>query len=340
MDNIPHVRLKLPDRSYTNYIKKEIRKLAEKVGFSSHRLAEIDIIASELLSNLHKHSKEGEILIKSIESEEERGLELISVDRGPGMANVDDMMTDGRSTTSTLGQGLGAIKRLSDEFDVYSLPSWGTILLSRNYSKKPVADKKTDLLSVHAVMLAKPGEHECGDGWTLLKRKHHYKLLALDGLGHGVHAANATKLAIKEFAEQDNISPAETIQDLHSKIKGTRGAVGMVFHIDKIGNSISFTGLGNISARLSGAGKSKNCISYNGIIGFSIPSRNSLKSNVIPWQQDEIMIIHSDGLKTRWELTHLPKIHDRDGSIIAAAIYKDFTRDNDDLLVIVLKKRK
>jgi anti-sigma regulatory factor (Ser/Thr protein kinase) len=340
MDNIPHVRLKLLDRSYTNYIKKEIRKLAEKVGFSSHRLAEVEIIASEMLSNLLKHSHEGEILFKMIEiSEEEKGLELISIDRGPGMANTDEMMADGRSTTSTLGQGLGAIKRLSDDFDIYSLPSWGTILLSRVYSKKPVANKKKDFLSIHAVMLAKPGEIECGDGWAMLKKRFQYKLLALDGLGHGVHAASAVKLAIKEFAEHDNLSPAESIEEMHARIKGTRGAVGMVFHMDNIGNSISFTGLGNISARLIGGGKSKSCISYNGIIGYTIPSRNSLKSNVIPWQ-DEIMVIHSDGLKTRWELTHLPKIQDHDASIIAAAIYKDFTRDNDDLLVIVLKKRK
>jgi anti-sigma regulatory factor (Ser/Thr protein kinase) len=338
MDNNAHERLKLPDRSYSSSIKKIVRKIAEQMGFTPYRLAEIDIIVAEILSNIIKHSVDGEILVKKIETvNQDKGIELLSIDRGPGMANTAAMLKDGISTTSTLGQGLGAIKRLSDDFDIYSLPSWGTILLSRVYLEKPHLLLERELLQVNTIMLPKPGQEECGDGWKIIKIRHKYKLIALDGLGHGPEAARAVQEAIKEFIANHKLTPSETIKAMHKKIRGTRGAVGMIFHLDYIGNSITFTGLGNISARIIGYQQIKNFISHNGIIGYSIP--NTLKNNEVKWIQNECLIIHSDGLKSRWDLTHLPNILNYDGSIVAASLYKDFSRDNDDLLVIVLNKK-
>lgn len=334
MDSVPYLRLKLHDRSYSGIVKKEINKLAKTLEFTSYRLAEIDIIIAEMVSNLNKHSVEGEILANV----QEGYLEILSIDHGPGMANLRDMLSDGRSTTKTLGQGLGAIKRLSDEFDIYSIPGWGTIVLSRIYTGKFAPAQTEEPVSINALLAAKPGETECGDGWSLIKKRSLYKLIALDGLGHGPEAARAVRTTIKEFHALIEDDPAETIKVLHRRVRGTRGAVGMVFHINKASGMIAFAGLGNIGARFVSAERSKNCISYNGIIGYAIP--NSLHSNSITWRPNETLIIHSDGLKTRWDLSHLPNILNQDGSILAAALYKDFSRGNDDLLIIVLKKKK
>lgn len=294
MDNDPHIKLTLPDRSYSSSVKKEIRRLATGMGFSGKKIAEIDIIVSEMISNINKHTSEGELLVKAFHDLEGRtGLELISVDNGPGIENLQEMLIDGNSTTHTLGQGLGAIQRLSDEFDIYSLPGWGTILLSRIYILPFVQERRQARIAINTVMLPISGEVVCGDGWKIDSRRTEYKLIAVDGLGHGPEANKASKAAIDEFMTIDNISPAETIKILHRKIRGTRGAVGMILHLNPINNTFSYAGLGNISARIIGHERNKNCISYNGIIGHSIP--NTLNSNHADLQKNETMIITPTG---------------------------------------------
>jgi anti-sigma regulatory factor (Ser/Thr protein kinase) len=339
MDNAPHIKHIVPDRSYANVVKKETHRLAVSMRFTPKRLAETDIIVSEIISNNSKHAIEGELLVKAFCDMNERcGLELISIDRGPGIGNLGEMLKDGISTTRTLGSGLGAIMRLSDEFDIYSLPGWGTILLSRIYLTGKNEKKNDSRISVNAVMLPKKGEVLCGDGWTVSRKSFEYKLIALDGLGHGPEANKASVKATNEFLTINQATPAETIRILHEKINKTRGAVGMVMHFNSLTNMISYAGLGNISARIIGFDKNKNCISYNGIIGHTIP--NTVHTNQTTLQYNETLIIHSDGLKSRWELNHLPNILNHDGSVIAGAIYKDFSRNTDDLLIIVLKPIK
>jgi len=336
MDNNPHIKYIIPDRSFASIVKKEIRRQAEHIELSQKKIAETDIIVSELISNLNKHATGGELLIKTIEDLHGRnGLELISVDRGPGIKDLQEMLKDGSSTTTTLGQGLGAIKRLSDEFDIYSLRGWGTIVLSRIFVSKISIKPKNQKFTFHTIMLPKKGQMVCGDGYRLYHNNFDYKLIALDGLGHGPEAHKASVAAIKEFLSTGQISPAETIKILHRKINKTRGAVGMVIHLNSISDLAYYAGLGNISARILGMDKAKSLISYNGIIGHSIP--NTLHTNQAGFPQHEVMIIYSDGLKSRWELNHLPNILNHDGSIIAAAVYKDFSRNTDDTLVIVIK---
>lgn len=336
MDNAPHIKHVLPDRSYSNGVKREIRRHAESLGFPKMRIAETDIVASEILSNINKHSTDGELLVKTFHNTEGRtGLELISIDRGPGIENLDEMLKDGMSTTRTLGQGLGAIKRLSDEFDIYSRPRWGTILLSRIYAPADDKVKKKPRIEINTVMLPKSGETVCGDGWKVIRNSFEYKLIALDGLGHGPEAHKASGAAIGEFLKHSLATPAETIRILHQEIRKTRGAVGMVMHLNTLNNILSYAGLGNISARIMGLDKNKSCLSYNGIIGHSIP--NTLHTNQASLNKNETLIVYSDGLKSRWDLSHLPQILTRDGSILAAALYRDFSRHTDDLLVVVVK---
>jgi anti-sigma regulatory factor (Ser/Thr protein kinase) len=339
MDNLAHKRYKVPERSYSSMVKREIHQEAAAIGFSPARLAETDIVVSELISNLNKHTPEGELLVKPLlDFDNRQGIEIISIDNGNGIANLSEMIKDGKTTTGTLGQGLGAIKRLSDDFDIYTLPGWGTIVLSRIFIPAKSALTSRSRLDMNALMLPKHGEELCGDGWKYLKIGSSVKLIALDGLGHGPEAHKASKKAVKEFIEIKNTTPSDTIKILHRKIRDTRGAVGMVIHIDTYINMIAYAGLGNISAKNINAESTKNLVSYNGIIGHTIP--NTIHSNSIDWHPYDTLIVHSDGLKSRWDFMQLPNILQYDGSVIAAALYKDFSRQTDDLLIIVIKNFK
>ncbi len=120
MVNTIHTAHKADDRSYFAILKKDIHTTAVAAGFSERKIAEIDIIVAELASNLVRHAGGGQLLVKLIEEKGIQGIEIISLDSGPGIADVNRMMEDGQSSKNSLGQGLGAMKRLADQFHVYS----------------------------------------------------------------------------------------------------------------------------------------------------------------------------------------------------------------------------
>jgi anti-sigma regulatory factor (Ser/Thr protein kinase) len=338
MDNSPHIRFPLSDRSYVSIVKKEIKKIAEEIKFDKKRLSEIEIIVSEITSNIIKHSVDGYVLVKHFYSNTNDGIEILSIDNGPGMASPSHMLKDGVSTTNTLGQGLGAIKRLSDDFDIYSQPKWGTILLSRVYRNAPKDNETTEAFSINTVMIPKKGEVFCGDGFKYIIKKNTCKILAFDGLGHGKEAQKATEAAVASFQKVLKEEPGDALRIIHKEIKSTRGGVGMIFSLDSKANSMAFCGVGNISARIFGEGKLKNCISYNGIIGHTFPT--SLHTNNNPWNKDNLLIITSDGLTSRWDAQVFTAIQRHDPTVIAAYLFKEYSRGIDDSLVMILKSKK
>lgn len=327
-------------------IKKDLRKIAESAGFSGSRLGEVEIIISEMTSNLVKHAfGEGEILVKTITEDEKPGLEFICIDNGPGMADPQRMLQDGTSTVGTLGQGLGAIARLSDDFEIFSRPAQGTILLSRIFLEKnneaqilKPGSKSKNNLELGTVMVAKPGENACGDGWAFSKKFGLSTLLAVDGLGHGPEANNASREAINYFLNTTERVPSELLTSIHNTIRKTRGVVGAVISYNEKKKVLNYCGIGNISTRIYTPETVKSFFSYNGIIGMNKPS--SIHTQEFECEAPVMVVITSDGVKSRWDLNKYPNIIKHDPSIIAALVYRDYARRTDDTLVIVLKTQK
>jgi anti-sigma regulatory factor (Ser/Thr protein kinase) len=337
MANMPHKIVALPNRSYQAIARSEIKKLAAGVGFSNKRLAEVELVVAEMTSNLVKHTKDGgQILVKQL-PDEQKGIELICIDNGPGMASAARMMEDGMSSTRTMGHGLGAIRRLSDDFDIYSQVNWGTIVLSRIYLKRNNLPSKNKL-QVRAIMLAKDGEQVCGDDYTYVTKGNRLKLCISDGLGHGHDAHLSAAASMESFLTHQKATPFQQLRLIHTDIKRTRGSVMSIIDIDAGNKQLTYCGVGNISAKLIGGERSKSLVSYNGIIGHSIPG--TIANHVFQWSKNDLLIIHSDGLSSRWDIQKYPMILKHDYSILVAAILKDNIRGNDDVTVIAVTQTK
>jgi anti-sigma regulatory factor (Ser/Thr protein kinase) len=346
--NQPHHRFVITDRSYSSLAKRDVIRLAEGLNFSSAEIAKINIIVAEMTSNLAKHAtKGGELLVKPL-GNPVQGLEILALDNGPGMANPLHMLEDGVSTYGSAGEGLGAIKRQSSIFDLYSQPGMGTVVLSRLMKATappfiPGLFQPPDRYEVSTVTVAKPGETACGDGYAVVEIGRDLHLLALDGLGHGIHARDAIQLAIKTFMQAPKEDPAYLLRHLHEEIRSTRGAVGFLAHIDGGTQVISYCGIGNISGKIllieggPTGSTAKSIMSYNGIIGHNIP--NQFNSQEVDWGPNKIMILHSDGLKTKWDLNTYPSLYRHHPSVIAAVLYTDNSRKTDDSLVMVCKAK-
>ncbi len=340
MDNTEdvHFRLSLPDRSYQAVVRAELRRLAESAGFKGHRLGEIEIIIAEITSNLVKHAGKGGLILGRKMIGVNAGIEFIAIDEGPGMRQSSKMMEDGRSTSKTLGHGLGAIRRLSNEFDLYSMHGWGTIVFSRNYLDKNSASKPGSFV-INAICVSKKGHFLCGDAWSLRIQNNKIKVAMIDGLGHGAQAHTAASLAVQSLLGYSTLQPDEELRALHLDMRKTRGAVITVVHLDRQNHQLIYSGVGNIAMKIIAPGIAKGCFSYNGIVGHIMPA--SLNNHTFTWnEKTDILIMHSDGLTTRWDVPKYPGILQHHPMILAAAIYKDADRGNDDSTIIIGKMLK
>lgn len=328
----------IEDRSFISFIKREIHGHVVREKFPTTKVAETDIVISELTSNLIKHAGGGELLYRINHDDESPALEILSIDNGPGISDLARMMKDGVSTTNTLGQGLGAIQRLSDESQIYSLPRWGTIiycvLRATPVIKKP-KEKGSLHIDVNALCVSKPRETECGDGYRIRRTATAILIFFADGLGHGSQAKEAVDAAGKIFMECRENEPVAIIRLMHENIRKTRGLVGTISVFDLTTNEFRFCGVGNIHSRFYSGIESRNFMSYNGAVGLNLPHSLNISRNGI--EKNQQLIMCSDGIQTRWDLSRYPTISKYDTMLLAAALYKDFARRTDDSSVLIAK---
>lgn len=338
MVNATHQSFAADDRSYFSLTKKEIHKLASDSGFPTARLNGIDLIVSELTSNIHKHTVGGGEILAGIASDN-RGiyLEIISIDNGPGFKDAEKVIADGFSSSNTLGHGLGSIKRFSDVFDIYSQIGWGTIVLSRVYKDAASAEKTItkNPLMCRGLVVSKPGEKVSGDGYFFQPLVNGFKILVADGLGHGPEANEAVNKAVEAFKSCKELTAADTIRAIHAAIKKTRGIVGNIIIYNALNRSWCACGVGNIATKWIGGLAVKNHLSYNGIIGHNIP--NTMNDICLKQEDFQQFIACSDGIRSRWDPAKFPMIGLHDPIILNTAIYKDFARRTDDMSVVICK---
>jgi len=331
MVNKPHLFLSVPDRSYFAIIKKEIHQLAVEAQFTPQKVAEVDIIVAELVSNIIKHGRDGYLLVKPIDGY----MEIIAVDEGPGMTDISRMMQDGVSTKNTLGQGLGAIKRLSQVFQVYSAKGWGTIVLSRVFKEDPPAFAKPAKYEMAGLLVPKPGETSCGDCWWAKTSQDRIKVFLGDGLGHGDEAQKAVYEAIGVLQHSVEKSAFDALREVHRGVRKTRGLVGSLAMLNIKEKKWNVCGIGNINTRIITLPDARNYMAYNGILGLNIPT--TMKDQETVAERGQILIMCSDGIKTKWDLVKYPNILKYDLSIILAAIFKDNARRTDDMGLVAVK---
>lgn len=253
------------------------------------------------------------------------------------MEDWASMMKDGVSTTGTLGQGLGALKRLSTVFHLYSISGWGTVLYSSFCSQNPELplDKLPLNIDVNGICVNKPPEVVCGDGYRVKQTDQGVQILFADGLGHGPHAKEAVDTAGDFFSRCNESEPVDIIRQIHDAVRKTRGLVLSLASFDRNTGEWKMCGVANIFTRLYSGVTSKIYFPYNGAVGLTIP--NSMNASTFPIEKNQHLIMCSDGIRTRWELTNYPAILRNHSMILAAALYKDFSRGTDDASVLVAK---
>jgi serine/threonine protein phosphatase PrpC len=155
-----------------------------------------------------------------------------------------------------------------------------------------------------------------------------------DGLGHGWGAAEAVKEAVDTFRRRIELAPGEILSYLHDALRKTRGAVAAVAEIRPEENLLIYAGVGNISGVVLHGGGSRSLVSHNGTLGMTVPKIQEFRSE---WSPDSILVLHSDGLQSRWDLSSYAGLLSRRPAVIGGALLRDFRRQRDDASVVVVK---
>src|SRR3982751_6538624 len=121
------------------------------------------LVVTECANNLWKHGGGGEILLNPL-GPDASGVDVLALDKGPGMTDVARCFQDGYSTAGSAGTGLGAIERLSTECHLYTVPGKGTALLAR-VRKTASAPRAVESFEVGGISVPQKGESLCGDGF-------------------------------------------------------------------------------------------------------------------------------------------------------------------------------
>ncbi len=325
------------DPSHAAEARRAAARLAERLGFSETPAGRVALVVTELATNLAKHAKDGEILLRAIRTFRPSGIEIVAVDRGPGMPDVALSQRDGFSTSGTLGHGLGAIRRQADVFDQYTHGT-GTVSVAQVWSGARPDDAKGPRLEVGAVQVSKPGEDICGDDWDWRLRAERLVILLADGLGHGLAAHDAARAATNSFAAGHEQEPSRIIADVHAALRSTRGAAAACVAVDIERGVARYCGVGNVAGVvLLAAGGRHSMVSHNGTAGHAVPR---LQEFTYPVPPDALIVMHSDGISTQWDLSAYPGIRRRHPSVIAGVLYRDFSRRRDDVTVVVAAGRR
>ena len=305
--------------------------LATRLRFPAPRVDEIALAVTEAASNLHKHAREGSLLVRIGRDADPPGIELVTIDAGPGLRDAGAALRDGHSTAGTLGIGLGTIRRLADFYELYSVPSHGTVLVGRFWPARRQ-------VTIRYAGLTRPmsGEAECGDNFgaatTGTTAAGTVTGVLCDGLGHGPLAAAAAAAAIAAVLEDTTPGPAALVERAHSRMGHTRGgAIGIV---QVTGTTVLFAGLGNVTATILADGSRKGMLSVPGIAGHQARAIRQFDYVAGP---GAAVILHSDGLSSRWEVGALPGLAGRDPLVIAAALLAEAGTRRDDASILVLK---
>jgi anti-sigma regulatory factor (Ser/Thr protein kinase) len=324
----PSLRVPVADASQVGEARRLAHGCCRLAALDEHTAGRVAIVVTEVATNVLRHGRGGELLLRVLSDGPARGVAVLALDHGPGIRDVARALQDGHSTAGTLGTGLGAIRRLSTVFDLFTSGA-GTAVLSQVWTSSPPGPV------YGAVCLAKRGEPEPGDVWVLQRLGEAWRAVVADGLGHGPDArAAAVALVNAVLASSDGV--VNTLTAAHLAARSTRGGAAAVAEVAPAAGEVRFCGVGNVAGVLVDAGGSgRNMVSVNGTVGQGV-----VRPRVFTYAggPGTLLVLYSDGLGSRWSLEAYPGLQARHPEIVAGILYRDHARGGrDDVTVLAAR---
>lgn len=332
--------LQLDEATGVGAVRRRTEQLADRLGMPGSRVAEVGLAVTEIATNIHAHAGSGAVLLRLVRAGDAGAVEIVAVDAGPGIQNVHAARQDGYSTAGTLGIGLGAANRLANTLDISSVRGRGTVVVARFAANRSgAAAMDTRSADTAGITRALSGEAVCGDGYATRRDGDRTSLMVCDGSGHGPLAASATQQAIRTFNDPNQpMSPPETaVRRIHQALVGTRGAAVAVAELDAKAQLVRFVSVGNITGAILSSLSKRSMISIGGVAGYRQPT---IRAFEYPLPPESVVILHSDGVSSRWGGEVLQGLLSQSPLVIAATLLRDAGIHHDDACVLVGRRAR
>lgn len=327
--------LAVSDTSHVSSTRLAMQRLALDLEFDETRAGKVAIVTTEAVTNMIRHGGGGTFAARPLARDGALGIEMLAIDTGRGMRDFARSAVDGVSTGGTPGTGLGAIGRLTDEFEVRTAENHGTVLRMVLWNRDAGLDR--DGYQLGAVLVPMEGEAACGDAWGMERHSEGATFMVVDGLGHGIEASRAAALAIEVLRENPGDPAIRLLDRAHGRLRATRGAAVAVIRHERERGEVVFAGVGNISVAVIDGETRRAMVSHNGIVGHNMARSDEYR---YPWPRGALLVAHSDGLESRWDVAAFPGVVAHHASIIAATLYARHTRKRDDVVVMVARQTR
>ncbi|SNT20959.1 Anti-sigma regulatory factor (Ser/Thr protein kinase) [Granulicella rosea] len=316
--------------------RRAVHRLGERLGFDEETVARAEIVVAELANNILQHATHGQILLSASPSRDgarSDAIQIVAIDKGPGIASIERAQLDGYSTGSTPGLGLGASQRQAQSFGIFSELGKG-VVAAASVSPAASLSRGDDTVVLCTALL---GESVNGDSWATRTVSGRDLYLLVDGLGHGILANEASSLATQLFLQgletRPGIGLAELLQQMHGPMHATRGAAIAIVAVDRATRVATCCGIGNISCVLVALDNTtRSMVSHNGTLGHQM---RRLQEFQYPFDPGTLLIMHSDGLSTHWKMSQYPRLVHGAPATIAGVLYRDAIRGRDDATILV-----
>ncbi len=311
----------IQDSSQVALARRTANELASASGLDEQRRSAVSVVTVELANNILQHAGSGQLLFQYVRTT--GAFDIMAVDHGAGMFNVDRCIEDGYSTGSTPGLGLGAVRRFATRFGAFSVPARTTVVAARMAERHAEPEAAVICTAMH-------GETLSGDSWSISEDGRSF--CVVDGLGHGILAADAAKVGIEIFNKHPGTSPGTALERMHAAMKSTRGAAAAIVQTNPDAGTLDFAGIGNISCILMREGKSQNLVSHNGTLGHQL---RRVQQFSYPYKRRDLLLMHSDGLTTQPKLGIPASLLSQPPNVIAPFLFSEQLRGRDDATILV-----
>lgn len=322
------------DESTLVLLRSKIFAIAKRLGIPDLRREDILLVAAELATNNIKHA-DGRGMIQ-VWQQPGPVLDILSLDYGPGIADIAKAEQDGFSTANTFGKGLGAIRRLSDESYFYSqhkgsgpVTKWsGTVFLARFH----LAADKGSMLGNDIGMFSRSlsDTRHNGDRIYLLRKEGRLRWLHLDGLGHGAEAQSATANLASHVDHPEGLGAILTGVD--RQLVPTRGAVAAVCEIDVARRDLQLLGVGDMHARIFEKDEMQYVSFAPGILGREHRATAPFRAKLGP---RSVVVTASDGIRRNWDTGNFVGLFNQHPQLIAYTLGNIMGRVSDDQSICV-----
>lgn len=316
-------------------LRSKLVAITQRLGVSHLKQENMLLVASELVSNNVKHAS-GRGMVQ-LWKQPGGVLDLLSLDYGPGIQNLATAEEDGYSTVSTLGKGLGAIRRLSDESYIYTqqeqigqAKKWsGTVILARFYLDKENKEAKSGFkFGLFSRSLS--DERYNGDRIYLQRAGKVLRWLHLDGLGHGEEAQAATADLATLLINFE--SPDSMLEMVDKQLVNTRGAVAITGEIDLAKCNLRLSGVGDMNAHIYDQEQFQHIAFAPGILGREHRTTTVSQTD---FGKKSVILTASDGIRRNWDAANFVGLFNQHPQLIAYTLGNIMGRISDDQSICV-----